>query len=451
MSRGQPTRFRKIGTGLWSLRTFRACSPAARDLYFYLRSGPESSSLPGVVVAGRAHLAEALGHTLEAFDTIFAELSTCSPPLAVADWRARLVWLPDAFADDAPPNPSVIVSWHGHWLSVPECDLKDGVHRALRDLVTPLGDSFLEAFDRSLKNPNVTRPHPPSHGVPHGVADRVEDGAGQGVGLQKQEQQQEQKQNQEQQNTPPAGAGAGARVPDHGPADPSPPKAKSRVRSKVSQPEQVEAVLRHWADRLYPDRKPKFSPDRRERVQARLNDGFSAEELQRAIDGATFDDWIMGRADKARPGGYRDIETVLRDVAQVERLIERAEAHAPRRATKPAPTSPVPDKGPDLTPDELADRARAANDLMDRLAAGGPLDGVAPPASRRERPALAAAHQTPVAALPPASPEEQAALVDLAAKATRARARTAEALAGAGQAPAEEPAPVSETLARGAP
>jgi hypothetical protein len=82
----------------------------------------------------------------------------------------------------------------------------------------------------------------------------------------------------------------------------------------------VSAVLDYWAETLYPGRKPKYDPKRCKRVKARLAEGFSVEELKRAVDGAKKDDFLMGRLEKSRNGGYRDVCTVLRDAAQVERL-----------------------------------------------------------------------------------------------------------------------------------
>ncbi len=71
------------------------------------------------------------------------------------------------------------------------------------------------------------------------------------------------------------------------------------------------------------------------RLAARLAEGFTVADLKRAADGATRDDWLMGRAQGVRAGGHRDVETVYRDAAQVERLMALA---------------PVPRPAPHLTP-----------------------------------------------------------------------------------------------------
>jgi hypothetical protein len=84
------------------------------------------------------------------------------------------------------------------------------------------------------------------------------------------------------------------------------------------------AVFDHWQASLMP--KAKRTEKRLARVKARLQEGFTAADLRKAIDGATKDDWLMGRDPKSNGRAWKDIETVLRDAAQVERLMELAEA-----------------------------------------------------------------------------------------------------------------------------
>lgn len=116
--------------------------------------------------------------------------------------------------------------------------------------------------------------------------------------------------------------------------------------SKVKKSD-AEDVFTHWAKRLMP--KARFTPERRKRIEARLKEDFSVADLCKAIDGALKDDWLMGRDPKSRKGGWRDIDTVLRDAAQVERLItladepEYAEDWGEIKPNKPVP---LPDDGP---------------------------------------------------------------------------------------------------------
>jgi hypothetical protein len=110
----------------------------------------------------------------------------------------------------------------------------------------------------------------------------------------------------------------------------SAPSTSARANTEAD----VERVLTHWSATLYAQapRKPMFSPERRKRIAKRLAEGFSAADLCKAVDGATLDDWLMGR--KEGSPGYRDVKQVLRDAAQVERLIELAEQAKQRESTK---------------------------------------------------------------------------------------------------------------------
>jgi hypothetical protein len=55
------------------------------------------------------------------------------------------------------------------------------------------------------------------------------------------------------------------------------------------------------------------------RIEARLREGFSADELILAITHRRNDPWLMGTADGATRV-FDGIETLLRDASQVERL-----------------------------------------------------------------------------------------------------------------------------------
>lgn len=183
--------------------------------------------------------------------------------------------------------------------------------------------------------------------------------------------------------TPPAPQGGTFMTQDAVPA-PS-PAAPARPRSKAASkpagaPGAVDVVLAHWASTLFaPHRQPKVTPPRRRRVEARLAEGFTAADLCKAVDGAQRDDFLMGRHPKsAERGGYRDVETVLRDAAQVERLIGLAEqgeapsgrcpaepdAGPPAAEPAPPPSAPRPavtTPAREFTPEQIAaNRARVA-------------------------------------------------------------------------------------------
>lgn len=67
---------------------------------------------------------------------------------------------------------------------------------------------------------------------------------------------------------------------------------------------------------------------RGKRIAARLREGFTPERLIKAITNRRNDPFLMGRNDAGRT--YDDIETLLRDAAQVERLERLTQPQQPR-------------------------------------------------------------------------------------------------------------------------
>lgn len=100
----------------------------------------------------------------------------------------------------------------------------------------------------------------------------------------------------------------------------------------------VGEVFAHWSRVVWANAHvaPKLTKERRTRIKARLAEGYTVADLCLALDGVKHDPWLMGTADGARPGGYRDVMTVLRDGAQVERLMGLAKQHAPKPKAPPS-------------------------------------------------------------------------------------------------------------------
>lgn len=83
----------------------------------------------------------------------------------------------------------------------------------------------------------------------------------------------------------------------------------------------VRLVFSHWqAEHHHPN--AKLDEKRRKRIKARLAEGFTVDELCRAICGAKGDSWLMGKNPSKKL--YDGIDTILRDAAQVERLRDLA-------------------------------------------------------------------------------------------------------------------------------
>lgn len=94
----------------------------------------------------------------------------------------------------------------------------------------------------------------------------------------------------------------------------------AEVKPDLGKQDQVKRVFEFWK-KLFKHPTAKLDEKRRKRICARLNDGFTPEQLRDCMLGASKDPFLMG-TEKGAIRKYDGIETIFRDVAQVERLIE---------------------------------------------------------------------------------------------------------------------------------
>lgn len=140
-------RYRRVLIQTWGDEKFRRLSapqPCGRYLWLYLMTGPSTGAVPGLLRAGRAALAEDLGWTPEGFTKAFQEVF--SEGMAVADWEAKLVYLPKALKHNPPASPNVIKSWRAEFLLLPECALRKEAFLAMKREIDQYDKAFREAF-----------------------------------------------------------------------------------------------------------------------------------------------------------------------------------------------------------------------------------------------------------------------------------------------------------------
>ena len=136
-----------------------APQPNARSLWLWLLTCPEQTNIPGLIRIGERGAAEACHNwPLEGFRKGFQEVSRNG--LAVADWGARLVWVPKAIKYNPPANPNVIKSWSDNWDELPECSLKGQAWQALKLSLEQRRKGWGEVFANSC--PNHSPNHPPN-------------------------------------------------------------------------------------------------------------------------------------------------------------------------------------------------------------------------------------------------------------------------------------------------
>jgi hypothetical protein len=83
-------------------------------------------------------------------------------------------------------------------------------------------------------------------------------------------------------------------------------------------PASVAVVFGHWKQVM---RSPRSKCDKKRRgfIEARLRDGFSVDDLKRAVDGCALDPFSMGQNENGKP--YRGINVICRDAEHVEKFM----------------------------------------------------------------------------------------------------------------------------------
>jgi hypothetical protein len=148
-------RYRKIDTRMWGDSKFRELSspqPSGKYLWMFLLTGPQTSNIPGLFHAGEMALSEELEWSVEAFREAFEEAS--GKGLVRADWKARVVWVPNAVKYNQPESPNVVKSWRYAWDEIPECALKVEAHERLKVSMKDLGEGFAKAFAEACAQPS---------------------------------------------------------------------------------------------------------------------------------------------------------------------------------------------------------------------------------------------------------------------------------------------------------
>lgn len=99
-----------------------------------------------------------------------------------------------------------------------------------------------------------------------------------------------------------------------------PPAPNGASSPKGDHSEGVLRIFDHWRQKLSP--KAKLSPKRKRLILARLGDGYSPEDLCRAIDGCAVSPFHNGE----NPTGtkYHELTLILRDAEHVDAFMEKA-------------------------------------------------------------------------------------------------------------------------------
>jgi hypothetical protein len=148
--------FRNVAVRMWvdeKVRNLSRPQPNGQSLWVACICGEQTDIIPGCFKIGEAGWAEQLEWPLEGFRKAFQEAS--EQGLVVADWKARLVWVPKGLKHNFPASPNVILHWKAAWELLPECSLKVQAWESLRTDVKLKGEAWLRAFDKTCPKPFV--------------------------------------------------------------------------------------------------------------------------------------------------------------------------------------------------------------------------------------------------------------------------------------------------------
>jgi hypothetical protein len=145
-------RYRRVSARTWNDDAFRALSrpePSAQVLWLWLLTGPCTTPVPGIVLAGLGTMSDHLGWRHEATRRCWQEIAGAG--MAEGDWANSLAWLPNAVYHNPPESPNVVTGWRKLLNEfVPECDLRWRAERALLSYLQGKHEAFLKAFLKGL-------------------------------------------------------------------------------------------------------------------------------------------------------------------------------------------------------------------------------------------------------------------------------------------------------------
>ena len=149
-------RYRKLEPRVWVDDKFLSLSapgPNGQTLWLYLLTSPFTTSIPGLYIAGKAAIAEALGwdDRMDEFEAAFQSILEAG--MMEYDKKTRLVWIPKAIEHNLPESPNVVVSWKHHYTEMTDCALLRKAVSVISETICPddaKGKAFREALTKAF-------------------------------------------------------------------------------------------------------------------------------------------------------------------------------------------------------------------------------------------------------------------------------------------------------------
>jgi len=196
----------------------------------------------------------------------------------MADFRARVIFIPNAIKYNKPQSPNVVKSWESHWDELPECELKNIAYEKIKAFLDNMGKAFAEAFEQATRKPS---------------------------GKTNLNQEQDKEQEQERDKTIDEVATS--------------PNVDSRVNQSVSN--EAQEIFNYWQKTMNHPR-AKLDNKRKCKIMQARKLGYLVDDLKKAIEGCSKIPFNMGQNERNQR--YDDLELILRDASHIDRFIGNA-------------------------------------------------------------------------------------------------------------------------------
>ena len=301
----------KVHVSFWTSDTTRGLSEDGRIMALYLLTSPHTT-LAGVFRLPDGYVCEDLNWPLERVKQTLLEL--LNKGFANRCETTKWIWIKGFLKWNPPENPNQKKSATKIFDSVPEnCVWKNDYFLTYGKLV---GFSYLP---KNIDNSSETVEQP----------------------FRNQEQEQEQEQEQDKKH-----------MSDSHESD-EPVSEKSKVDQKRKlQLAQAKEVFEYWKQKFNKTDQTKYTDERKNKILARLNDGYTVEQIKQAVDGCASSEYHTN-------SGHTDIELICRTGSKLESFIgklnlpnQKNQPYARQYANNPdLPVAPA-DQVPNVVYDE---------------------------------------------------------------------------------------------------
>jgi uncharacterized phage protein (TIGR02220 family) len=101
--------------------------------------------------------------------------------------------------------------------------------------------------------------------------------------------------------------------------------------------EAVKEIFLYWQAQMNSPQS-RLTPERRQKIQARMEQGYSVEQIKKGIDGCGASAWHMGANDRQEK--FNDLTLICRNGSQLEKFIAKASGgngHVGAKGATPTP------------------------------------------------------------------------------------------------------------------